>query len=81
MKNKEAYIKSYVDCCLYYYGKAELTGQCLTKTGGPDGHEEFMQIQVRLFGIPLYKKWVEKDKIYFFDKVEYTQYKCDCIPE
>lgn len=72
-----------------YYGDfgsrwipVELTGVCKKITGGPGNREHhYYQVRRRLFGIPVKKYWIHKEKVEFFDPVVETIYECKCGEE
>lgn len=77
---KQAYRKEF-DSWGWAWYPVELTGLCKKVTGGPYGDIEYYQAQTRVFGIPLWKRWISKDELKFFDPVEETIYECDCGKE
>lgn len=62
------------------YVKHELTGICKKVTGGVGSSGKpvhYYQAQQRLFGIPLWKYWIETSKLYFFDPKEEVYCECE----
>jgi len=53
------------------------TGICKSTKGGPHEDREYLQVRVKLFGIPLWCRWVNKDYVKYYDEVKETIYKCE----
>lgn len=75
MSDKEAYEKIFVDYGWALAGPLEFTGKC-KKVNSQGEVNEFMQVQRRVFGLPLYKSWVNKSDIRWFDKTTVEYYDC-----
>lgn len=75
---KQAYMKKWGDYSDYWV-RVELTGRCSKVTGGPPEEDRhYYQAQKRWFGIPVYKYWINKTCVKFFDPIIKTEYDCDC---
>lgn len=72
---KQAYHKR-SDGCFNQYREVELTGLCKKVTGGSIRKQErhYYQAQYRVFGIPIYKYWIDQDEVYFIDPIEESYY-------
>lgn len=82
---KQAYKKVYNTHGLYDFVPVELTGKCKNVSGGPWWSDNFsselnyVQVQRRVFGIPLGKYWVEKKSIRICDPITEVVYDCDLL--
>ena len=59
------------------YNPVKLTGKCKSVTGGPYP-AEYIQVQRYILGIPVWKSWVSKSDIVYFDKRQEKIYNCNC---
>lgn len=76
MSKKVAYEKTYDVYCGYGdRHKIELTGRCKRVT--ENGYaREYAEVQRRVFGIPIGKRWVAKDYIELHDEPIVEYYEC-----
>ena len=61
-----------------WWSPVTTTGRCKKVTGGLDGEKHYVQVQRKLFGIPLWKSWVSANNIKWVDPVIETEYTCNC---
>lgn len=75
---KQAYEKVY-DMYGYSFQKVETTGKCKKITGGVEEEEtHYVQVQRKLFGIPVWKTWVPIENIKWCGPSVETIYECNC---
>jgi hypothetical protein len=53
--------------CGWDYVEVETTGLCKKVTGGLGGERHYVQLRRKIFGIPVWKTWVESDMIVWRD--------------
>lgn len=76
MENKAAYAKIY-DMWGYNYYLLNLTGKCKTVTGY-HGENKYYQYRVKLFGIPLWTRWVHADCVVWGPAPSVKYFDCEC---
>ena len=63
----------------WHWTPVELTGVCKKVTGGINDIElHYYQAQYRFLGIPIYKYWIYRDNVRFYEPEVETIYECKC---